>query len=94
MSIPAGAEVVDLADLLVVLREHGVTEFVSGDLRLSLSQSVPSTAIAVTPSTPEQPGKSDTYVPPPSKDIFDVLSDGVIPGAPTRDGLPVDPSTG
>lgn len=87
-------ELAELADHLIQLRDMGMSEYRSGDFVLVFSpKASTSAAIAAIPSTPEQPGKADTYVPPPSKDIFDVLSDGVIPGAPTRDGFPVDPST-
>jgi hypothetical protein len=51
--------------------------------------------VAASPSTPEQSGKADQAEPEPAKtDIFDVLASGVIPGAPTRDGLAGTPGTG
>lgn len=83
--------------MLKLLRKYGVREFsvdkivfdpLAPLLPVSVAPSVP------LPSTPEQSGKADQFEEPPPKDFFDVLSSGLIPGAPTRDGLSGDPSTG
>ncbi len=102
MSIPSGAEVVDLADLLVVLRDHGVKEFASDGFRVVFAPPaeradvVPQIQVSAVPaSTPEHSGTADALsAEKPKRDIFDILGDGAIPGAPTRDALPSDTDSG
>ncbi len=99
MSIPHRGDVAQLVELLLTLREHGVTEFQSGDLRVVLAPELPPSIsvapfVSTQPSTPEHSGNTDTLADEkPKMDIFDILDSGVIPGAPRADGLPVDPST-
>ena len=97
MTIPIAAEIMQIVDALAALRDIGVCEFVSGDFRVTLTAALPSSIhvspVSTSQTTPEQSGTADMVLPPPKKDIFDVLSDGMIPGAPTRDGLPGDPDT-
>jgi hypothetical protein len=102
VSIPGGAELVDLVDLLVALRDHGVTGFTSGDLHIVLAASSPlivspKPVVSTQPSTPEHSGTTDALLAeksPEMFDIYDVSPGRRVPGAPTLDGFPVDPSTG
>ncbi|MEP6651835.1 MAG: hypothetical protein ABJA82_05390 [Myxococcales bacterium] len=80
-----------LAPLIDMLRAKGVTSISlhpNGAVAALTFGEFIVAAPAAQPSTPEHPG---TTVAQASRDIFDVLSSGVIPGAPRPDGYPPDP---
>jgi len=88
----------NLVEVVTEMRDLGVSEFEyqgPDHFRVSFFPTPAPTRVSVPiqPFTPEQSGKADQAEEPPKKDIFDVLESGLIPGAPSRDGLAGTPGS-